>query len=223
MRLPGSIEERLEKLVKADRWRLLRETDVAGLEDDAVRVDCALAGATSCIQLSLRPQDVQFLQKDVCADFALLLARGDDVFEAHIVELKRSVKERNWAHIQEQLEWAAVRLVAVAGVLDIRLHGVVAYTAFCNDKLAREGSTNPAAMKIPLGPSDPGASEASAHRWADARRSWERDHIRMATFDRDVEHRRIRADESGRATVLCRTRSSPGESDTRWRFEPVAR
>ncbi|WP_437936169.1 hypothetical protein [Sorangium sp. So ce341] len=224
MRLPGTIEERLA-VIRADRWRLLRATEIAELEDEGVRVSCSLAGAAPCIELRLLPDDVQFLRERACADFALLLARGGDAFEAHIVELKRSVGKDTWEHVQKQLEWAAVRLLAIAGVVGIRIHGVVAYTAFCNDKLARETSTNPAGMKIPLGPSD--ASEAKGHRWAEARRSWERGSIWMKELGRHVEHRRIQTNEvvpavAGRAAVACRPRSSPGADDTAWLLEPIA-
>lgn len=82
MRLPGTIEERLEVILKERRW-LLKETDIAELEDDGIRVDCSLAGVTTCIKLRLEPNDIQFLRRKRCADFALLLARGGDAFEAH--------------------------------------------------------------------------------------------------------------------------------------------
>ncbi|WP_437997281.1 hypothetical protein WMF26_41630 [Sorangium sp. So ce185] len=223
MRLPGTIEERLA-VIRAGRWKLLRATEIAELEDEGVRVSCSLAGAASCVELRLIPDDVQFLRETTCADFALLLARGDDAFEAHIVELKRSVGTNTWEHVQKQLEWAAVRLLAIAGVVGIRIDGVVAYTAFCNDKLARESSTNPASMKIPLGPSGILASDANVRRRAEARRSWERGSIWMKALGRDVEHRRIRANEVGTTAaghVACRPRSSPAEGDTTWLFEPV--
>ncbi|WP_437277008.1 hypothetical protein WME90_38045 [Sorangium sp. So ce375] len=224
MRLPGTIEERL-KVIRGGRWKLLHATDVAELEDEGVRVSCALAGAASCIELRLMPGDVQLLRESACADFALLLARGDDAFEAHIIELKRSVGKDTWEHVQKQLEWAAVRLLAIAGVLGVRIRGVVAYTAFCSDKLARESSTNPAIMKTSLGPSD--ASESNVRRWAEARRSWERGSIWMQELRRHIEHRQIRTHEvgpaaAGHATVTCRPRSAPGEDDTSWLFEPAA-
>ncbi|XYH99099.1 hypothetical protein ACMHYB_04840 [Sorangium sp. So ce1128] len=222
MRLPGTIEERLD-LIRVERRRLLHAQDVAALEDAGVHVACSLAGATSCIQLRLEPQDVQFLREGVCADFALLLSRGDDVFEAHIVELKKTVGDKDWAHVQKQLEWAIVRLMAIAGVLGIRIDGVTVYTAFCNDKLARERSPNLVNMKIPVGPPDTSASDASARRWAEARLSWERGKLRMEVVGRDVEHRRIPANEAGRAWVACRPRSLPSEHETNWIFEPVAK
>jgi hypothetical protein len=221
MRLPGTIEERLNVL-HADRCRLLHEMDVAELEDEGVRVDCSLGGATYGIHLRLKPEDVQFLRERVCADFALLLARGDEAFEAHIVELKKTVREKDWTHVQEQLEWAAVRMLAIGGVLGVQIHGVTVYTAFCNDKLSRESSPNLVGMKIPVGPTDISSSDANLRRWAEARLSWERGHVRMDVFGRDVEHRRIRANEAGRAAVACRLRSLPGEHDTKWYFEPVA-
>ncbi|WP_438007916.1 hypothetical protein WME89_03880 [Sorangium sp. So ce321] len=222
MRLPGTIEERLD-LIRVERRRLLHGQDVAALEDAGVHVECSLDGATSCIQLRLEPQDVQFLREGVCADFALLLSRGDDVFEAHIVELKKTIGDKDWAHVQKQLEWAIVRLMAIAGVLGIQIDRVTVYTAFCNDKLARERSPNLVNMKIPVGPPDTSASDASARRWAEARLSWERGKLRMEVVGRDVEHRRIPANEAGRAWVACRSRSLPSEHETNWIFEPVAK
>ncbi|KYG07634.1 hypothetical protein BE21_28330 [Sorangium cellulosum] len=220
MRLPGTVEERLG-LIRVERRRLLHALDVAALEDAGVHVECSLAGATSCIQLRLEPQDVQFLREGACADFALLLCRGDDVFEAHIVELKRTVGDKDWVHVQKQLEWGVVRLLAIAGVLGIRIDGVTVYTAFCHDKLARERSPNLVNMKIPVGPPDASASDASVRRWAEARLAWERGRIRMEVVGKEVEHRRLPANEAGRASVACRTRSLPGEHETRWVFEPA--
>jgi hypothetical protein len=217
MRLPGTLDERLHVMLP-DRWELLGETDTARLEDEGIRVDCWLAGTTACVRLRLMPTDVQFLRGAKCADFALLLARGDDVFEAHVVELKGSVDEKDWARIQGQHEWATVRLLAIAGVLDIRIRGVTVYTAFRGDRLSREGSPNPAAMKIPLD----ATTEAKDRKRVEARRSWESGRIRMEVFQEVVEHLRIRTNDDGFANVGCRSRSSPSEGETMWFFEPIA-
>jgi hypothetical protein len=218
MRLPGTLAERLE-VICPNRRRLLRETEIATLEDAGLRVDCALDGAAACILLRLKERDVQFLRELVCADFALLLDRGEDAFEAHVVELKKSVDPKTWGHLQEQLQWAVVRLLAIAGVLGVRIDAVTVYTAFRRDRLAKELSPNPAAMKIPVAPAHPRAGDAGALRWAEARRSWERGRVRMEVFGAEVEHRRIQANEAGRAAVTCRLRSSPGDDGTRWFFE----
>ncbi len=220
MKLPGSIEERLTVL-HPERCRLLREKDVAGLEDHGLRIDCSLAGATRAVQLRLKPQDIQLLRGSVCADFALLLERGDDVFEAHVIELKKSVGEWEWVHIREQLEWAVVRLLAIAGVLGIRLQGVTTYTVLCNDKLARESSANLAGMKIPVGAPSTTDTGANVRRWAEARRSWESGRLRMEAFARSVEHRRIVTGEAGSAAVTCRLRATAAADETTWTFEPV--
>jgi hypothetical protein len=217
MRLPGTLDQRL-RVMHAARWELLRETETAVLEDEGVRVACALDGATACVRLRLLPNDVQFLRGAKCADFALLLARGDDVFEAHVVELKGSVGEDDWARIQGQHTWATVRLLAIAGVLGVRIGEVTTYTAFIKDRLSREGSQNPVVMKIPVDPK----VEGKARQRAEARRTWESGRLHMDAFGEDVEHRRIRTGEDGRADVACRPRSSPGEDETRWIFELVA-
>lgn len=219
MRLPGTIEERLQ-VIQAERCLLLREVEVAELEDDGIHVGCSLAGFTTCIQLRLKPNDVQFLRERVCADFALLLARGEDAFEAHVLELKKSVGEKEWLHIQEQLEWAVVRLLAIAGVLGIHIQAVTVYTVFCNDKLSRESAPDPAAMKIPVGTSADPQRAAAARRWAEARRSWEQGRIHLKTFARDIEHRRIPAD-TGIAAVTCCPHPTPADHATTWRFDPA--
>ena len=107
MRLPGPLDDRLRVMLR-ERWELLRDTDTARLEDEGVRVDCALTGTTACIQLRLDPDDVHFLVDGHCADFALLLDRGDDVFEAHVVELKRSVSEKRVQRMNLDLTAARV-------------------------------------------------------------------------------------------------------------------
>lgn len=212
MKLPGTLEQRLT-VMKPGRFRWVNEADVVVLEDAGIRVAFALGGATSCIELRLNPDDVQFLRGGKCADFALLLARGEDEFEAHVVEHKRSVGEKEWPRIQEQLEWAIVRLHAIAGVLGIHIQNTLVYTAFCNDKLSRDRSANLVAMKIPVG--------SAAHRWAEARRSWESGKIRSVLFDRDVEHIPIRASVEGAASVTCLLRQRADEDDAHWQFQSV--
>lgn len=220
MRLPGTIEERLDVIRKERRW-LLKDIDIAVLEDDGIRVDCSLAGVTTCIQLRLEPNDIQFLRGPKCADFALLLDRGGDAFEAHVLELKKSVGEKEWLHVQEQLEWAVVRLLAIAGVLGIHIQAVTVYTVFCNDKLSRESAPDPAGMKIPVGTSADPQRAAAARRWAEARRSWEQGRVHLKAFARDIEHRRIPADSTGIAAVTCCPHPVPADHATTWRFDPA--
>lgn len=220
MRLPGTIEERLEVILKERRW-LLKETDIAELEDDGIRVDCSLAGVTTCIKLRLDPHDIKFLRGGKCADFALLLARGGDAFEAHVLEFKKSVGEKEWLYVQEQLEWAVVRLLAIAGVLGIQIQAVTLYTVFCNDKLSRESAPDPVGMKIPVGPSDPERA-AAARRWAEARRSWEQGRLHLEAFARDIEHCRIPAN-TGRASISCCPHPTPADHATTWRLDPAQR
>jgi hypothetical protein len=205
VKLPGLLGERL-RVLHAERARLHGASETAVLEDADVRVECDLAGSTMCVRLRLVPEDIQFLRNGHCADFALLLARGGDAFEAHVVELTRTAAREKWDTVRQQHEWAIVRLLAIAGVLGIEIEGVVAYTAYNRDKLTRD----PALLKVPVDPEN-------TRRWAEARRTWESGRLRMDVLGRDVEHRRLPAREDGPAVVACRRRASPG--DTVWVLE----
>ncbi len=207
MKLPGSLENRLGVLSPA-RYRLHSGHERILMEDAGIRVECSLEGTTQCIHLRLKPDDIQFLREGKCADFALLLARDNDEFEAHIVEHKRAIGKDEWERVQKQLEWALVRLLAIAGVVGIRIEGVVVYTVFCNDKLSREGSSNPAIMKVPVG--------EAATRWTHARRSWERAKVHLEVFDRDVDHFKIQTAANGLAAVVCEKRTLAESSTARW-------
>lgn len=149
-------------------------------------------------------EGIKILRRQKCADFALLLARDGDEYEAHVYELTKTIARQKWDTVREQLECAVVHVLAVAGILGIELRGVVTYTVYNQNKLALD----PALLKAPV---DPNTSE-SARVWMKARLSWERGHIWMAVLGRDVEHRRIEAS----AAIACRPRPSPG--DTRWIF-----
>ena len=211
MRLPGSIEERL-RVLTTERARLLLATEIAVLDDDEVRVECNLAGLTSCIWLDLPEQGIKILRLQGCADFALLLAQDGEGFEAHVYELTRTVARQKWDTAKKQLEGAVLNVLAIAGILGIEIRGVVTYTAFNQDRLSRESSPSLTLLKQSI---DPTAIE-NARRGAEARRSWERGHIWMDVLGRDVEHRRIEAP----AAVECRPRASSG--DTLWIFEASA-
>jgi len=217
MRLPGSIAQRLD-VINRGTGQLLGATEVTELEDEGVAIQCRLEGTAPCIRLCLPKQGIKMLRGQKCADFALLLERAEDVFEAHILEFTTTVSLKKWDTVREQLEWATLHVLAAAGILGIRIQGVVFYTVHHREDLSREGSRNPAVMKIPVSP----RSEADAIRWAEARRSWESGRVSTANFGVDVEHLRIHAGEDGRTAVTCRPRSSSGEDDTLWVFEPVA-
>jgi hypothetical protein len=199
-----------------DRCRWLVETDSDTLSDAGIHIEVKLDGVSSCIRFRLEPEDIQCFHKDfrVCADFAILVSRGDDEFEAHILEHKKTVKVDEFIHVQAQLEGAMVRLLAIAGILGIRIRAVTTYTAFCNDKISREASPEMTTMKIPVGPND-------YHR-AQARRSWEHGTLQMKRFGSEVRHVKVQVNENGRAIIACHPHAAHDASDAQWQFRPVA-
>ena len=179
---------------------------MAVLADEGVCVECHLDGVPSCVCIDLPEQGIKILRDQTCADYALLLPHDANGFEAHVFELTETVSLRKWHHVKQQLESAVLHVLAIAGILGIEIHGVVAYTAYNDEKLSRGGSTDPSVVRDT--------------RWAEARRSWEGARLPMNVFARDVEHRRV--PRSGDAPAMLRSRRRAGPGDTEWIFEEAA-
>lgn len=66
----------------------------------------------------------------------------------HIIELKRTVKEKSWQTIKAQFKGAFQNAQALCGVLgEPEIHQVTLYTGYLNDHLAEAQSANPVLNK----------------------------------------------------------------------------
>jgi hypothetical protein len=131
-----------------------------------------------------------------------LVQRSDGQFEAHIVECKKTVDQKKWSDITEQMRWTLCKLMALAGALGVQVEEAVLYTAYRFDKLSEHESPNPAAAKRLIG--DPDAQSPEEVEYTEARRqqlAWERDQVPLRGFVAAFRHHKIRLDEAtGRAT-----------------------
>lgn len=71
----------------------------------------------------------------------------------HIIECKRTVKNKEWNHIKEQFKGAFLNALAISGYLGINIdmNNVKLYTALRNDKLNEYLKSNPIELKSQVG------------------------------------------------------------------------
>lgn len=69
------------------------------------------------------------------ADGVVLAQEPGGLWQAHIVECKRTVSEKGWRHIQKQFHGSRVRLDALMGVLSLEVSVVHLHTAYVYDRI----------------------------------------------------------------------------------------
>ena len=219
MRASGTLEERLAahvqptialkggevrfyEIVEPPSKAIVEERETAG----EARVECDLPPGTRCVRWNLGTGKFQFLKEEKNADGALLLFRDDGskdgAFEAHILECKRTVDQKKWSDVLQQMRWTLARLLAVCGTLGIPVVKACLYTAFRRDSLSSNSSRNPALPRIPIGG---GARLDGELELSWARRQqldWENDDVAMPGFEGRFPHRKVKLDEASGAGAV---------------------
>lgn len=168
MKLSGNIESRLaahlrDKVtistsVKVPLYLLVRHPDkVVVVEQEAegeARVECSLPEGALCVQWNLPTGYFRFLKEEQNADGALLIWRDDGsqdgLFEAHVMECKKTVEQKTWSKALQQMRWTFLRLRAIAGALGVPIRGVTFYTAFREHKFSSTTSRNALVPRNPI-------------------------------------------------------------------------
>lgn len=218
MRASGTLEERLRahvqptialkngevrfyEIVEPPSKAIVEEREAAG----EARVECDLPPGTRCVRWNLGTGKFQFLKEERNADGALLLFRDDGskdgAFEAHILECKRTVDQKKWSDVLQQMRWTLARLLAVCGTLGIPVVRACLYTAFRRDSLSSNSSRNPALPRIPIG----GArlDDEIELSWARLQQlAWEDDEVALAGFEGRFPHRKVKLDEASGAGAV---------------------
>lgn len=100
-----------------------------------------------------------FLKSNKCADHVILVHNEANLWELHVIEIKKSVGYQTWLHgIKPQTKMALLHSLAIAGCLEIRIDKIVCYTAYENDKFTIH-STDLVDFKGPLGEWRPNSLE----------------------------------------------------------------
>ena len=192
----GSVK--VYEIVKPPGKALVVEREKSG----EAEIACTLPEGCVCVQWNLPTGLFNFLQEDKNADGAFFIQQeSDGVIEAHIVECKKTVDQKKWTDIVQQMRWTLSKLLALAGALGLPISRVVLYTAFRNDSLSFERSPNFTGMKRTIGEQ----TEEDLQLNEEGREflDWEEDKVRLRGFEGMFSHRKIQLDkESGRGAVL---------------------
>lgn len=106
----------------------------------------------------------EWLVERKSADGIVLARTPQGQWQAHIVECKKTIKEKSWAGVRAQLHGSRLRLDAIAGVLGIEIERVVLYTAFREDRIGL-GSPDPILDAVPIGGREPGEPARARAAW----------------------------------------------------------
>ena len=83
-----------------------------------------------------------------CADkFIFLKNAGDDKWQLHILEFKKSIKHDKWKKIKNQFKYGIMNARALAAFLNMEIDGIVLETAYRNDWNLRNQPHSPTIMR----------------------------------------------------------------------------
>lgn len=168
------------------------------------RIECSFPDDTLCVQWNWPTGLFQFLKEESNADGALLIWRNDGsrdgLFEAHIMECKKTVTSGTWEKALLQLRWTFMRIRAVAGALGVPLGRVTFYTAYREENISSDSSRNPVLLRLPI-TSQHANPDNTTQRQRQLRTAWENDEISLGDFEGRFAHRKIELDGNGNKAI----------------------
>lgn len=142
--------------------------------------------------LSLSSPDnnpLYFLQERKLAD-GIVLQVGERGVSVHLVECKRTIREKSWATVK--LQWAgalqtALALCGVLGLPNPNGENIYLYSAYRTEKLSADENVNPVLLKRPVGGSAMEPKPSSIE--------WEE--LNVNVLGRTFTHHKIQLDDEG--------------------------
>lgn len=204
----GDVTQRLAIWIRSKKdgkplslYRLAKSPDrvvvVEPSSSGKAEVTCPIPDGCECIEWQINENDLfMFLQETNNADGALLLRRPNGDFEAHIIECKKTVDQTKWPEILVQIQWTLGRLLAIAGVIDIKIQTAILGTAYRYDRLSEEESPNPTSGKPAL--DAPALRDLDEEQLNNARLkqlAWMNDEVHLPGFQHPFRHVKIKLDE----------------------------
>ncbi len=218
MKPSGNIEQRLithfcanvmtKKRGQVPFFLVVRDPDKAVVFEEEpgaeARIECSLPADALCVQLNLPTGLFRFLKEESNADGALLIWRNDGsrdgVFEAHVMECKKTINSNVWEKARLQLRWTFMRLRAISGALGVPLRRVTFYTAYQLNKLSSDSSRNPVLPRNPI-TSRFAKPEEVVERLRQLQMDWENDDISLGDFEGRFAHRKVELDGNGNGAI----------------------
>lgn len=132
---------------------------------------------------------LRYLTQRKVADGTVCEFLSNDTVILHLLECKRTVKEKSWQQVKEQFHGALLNAFAVCGVLNVKqIAEVRLYTAYRDDKLDPVNTANPSLLKAPVG----GKQPAPAIEWQQGR---------VRILEHQFLHQKIQLDHLGLASI----------------------
>lgn len=147
-----NLQERLawlsnERFVQANEVIVLEQA-----EQGEARVTFTSSEALICLN-SPNNKPLYFLQERRLAD-GIVLQVNDQGASLHLVECKKTIKEKSWETVKAQWSGALQTALALCGVLGLPAPAkeqVFLYSAYRDDKLSPANNTNPVLLKMLVG------------------------------------------------------------------------
>lgn len=142
----GEIRKRLDLL---DSNLVLTSNKQLHLEESSEqgKADLILNLQNPCIMFKdLENKKLDYFKNAACADY-VLYEQCENIWKAHIFEMKRTISKKHWMHMKEQFKGALQNALAIAGFLGIEMDidDICMYSVYRNDKL--NDYANPAKLR----------------------------------------------------------------------------
>lgn len=163
-------------------------TVVEQAEEGGAQVQFVSSERLICLN-SPNNKPLYFLDMRKLAD-GIILQVGENSTVLHIVECKKTIREKTWDTVKEQWAGAVQTAFALCGVLGVPAPAntdVFLYSAYREDKLSVAKNTNPALLKMPVGVMT-AAQKPQALEWSQQQ---------VKILERQFEHRKIQLDATG--------------------------
>lgn len=121
-------------------------------ETGEVKLDINIKNWCICFN-NLDKNILPYINIKNCADYIIFEKTENLSWILHIIECKRTVKNKEWSHIKEQFKGAFLNALAISGYLGINIdmNNIKLYTALRNDKLSEYLKANPIELKSQVG------------------------------------------------------------------------
>lgn len=130
-----------------------------------------------------------FLREQKLAD-GIVLQYGETDVTLHLVECKKTIREKSWASVKLQWSGALQTALALCGLLGLPAptkEHIFLYSAYRDDKLSPANNVNPVLLKLPVGAS-PSVSAPHVLEWQAAD---------VNVLGKRFKHHKIQLDEDG--------------------------
>ena len=116
------------------------------------KVKLELKSKNNLFAISLSHKDkIKIFKNQKVADWVVLEFLNENEVYLHLLELKRTITISSWQKIKEQLKGAYEHSFLLKGLFNYKIKEIFCYSAYVNDNLSLQNTTNPILLKNSLG------------------------------------------------------------------------